>query len=679
MIKRIVILSILLFFINSAHAIEIIVIPDYDDGIARDGGFDKGRYESAIESYKNSIQENPDNFTAWNNLGYALWKGRPNNNLNESLDAFDKAISIDRNRSSPHRGKAWILFQQKIYTEAMDEIDKALSIDKYYFQAIYIKGTILYNKGKIDDANNQYKQVIEITNLVIDKYPKYLSAFDFKADALISLNRSDEALTTINKAIELEPNDASIWRRKGMVLFNANRYDEALIATDKALELEQNDALIWLQKFQILNELNRYDEALIAIKKALVLDPNDATVLNLIGLNLYRLNRYDEALIAINKSLELDSKKESSWLIKGWILFSLEHYNEALTAANRAIELDPNDALFWNTKGKLLFKLERYAEALTAINKALELKSKDANSWYIKGGILDNLGRYEEALTATNKALELDPNDADAKNLKNLLTSKLKTTDSTNSAFYNIIVILGIVGALLAGRYLLKSKSERDKSVSSAPTKIGELKTNLRVPTISALEPEIKATKTIYDLQVFRGYSVLPNNDIKFGIRLTNNTNFVITDVNVILDYTINLFSMKDSEIQHLGNTPPNSARTATYLLKPLGCIHNEQINALITYKDHTGKKQTLHMRPKEVHCVCPFLKEKTMSEGEYSRLAKSSEFVQEGISFKGISIDDLAKFIGETCRHMLYRVREYDVEGKKVIYLSGESLGEKA
>jgi hypothetical protein len=180
-------------------------------------------------------------------------------------------------------------------------------------------------------------------------------------------------------------------------------------------------------------------------------------------------------------------------------------------------------------------------------------------------------------------------------------------------------------------------------------------------------------------INIKRGYSVLPNNDIKFGIRLTNETGYTITNVDTILDYSEELFNIKDSKIQSISNITPNNTRTATYLLKPLGCIHNEQINALITYKDHTGKKQTLHMRPKEVHCVCPFLKEKPMSEGEYSRLAAGSEFVQEGISFKGISVEELAKFMGETCRHMLHKVREYDLEGKKVIYLSGDSIGEKA
>ncbi len=197
-----------------------------------------------------------------------------------------------------------------------------------------------------------------------------------------------------------------------------------------------------------------------------------------------------------------------------------------------------------------------------------------------------------------------------------------------------------------------------------------------------SLSIEKGSEKPILAPDIKRGYSVLPNNDIKFGIRVTNNTSYTITDVDTILDYqkasSMPLFSMKDSEIQHLGNIAPNTARTATYILKPLGCIHNEQINALIICKDHMGKKQTLHMHPKEVHCVCPFLKEKPMNEGEYSRLAANSKFVQEGISFKGISVEELANFMGETCRHMLYKVKEYDIEGKKVIYLSGESLGEK-
>lgn len=182
------------------------------------------------------------------------------------------------------------------------------------------------------------------------------------------------------------------------------------------------------------------------------------------------------------------------------------------------------------------------------------------------------------------------------------------------------------------------------------------------------IEPDVK-----------RGYEVLPNNDMRFGIRVENNSGFAIMDVQVFLDHPKSLLSLHGSEIQHIGNIDPGGKRTASFELKPLGCIHKEKINGIITYKDHTGSKHTMQMRPKEVHCVRPFMKEKPMTESEFRNLSEKSENVQEGISFKGIGKDEMAGFLGETCRHLLYRVREYDLDGRKVFYLSGEAVGEKA
>lgn len=282
-----------------------------------------------------------------------------------------------------------------------------------------------------------------------------------------------------------------------------------------------------------------------------------------------------------------------------------------------------------------------------------------------------------------SKSAELMLKEAEGnRNRKELSKARevLKNAENSIEEAFDIATRRGFNEAQRILSTLLKNvRAEKNVVDSLFMTPIEKIKTDHRVSDVLALEPEIMAVKNINDIQVLRGYSVLSNNDLKFGIRLINSTNFVITDADVILDYTKNLFSMKTSEIQHLGNIIPNGKRTASYILKPLGCIHKENIGATVIFKDHTGNKQTLHMRPKEVHCVCPFLKEKPISEGEYSRLAVGSEFVQEGISFKGISVEELAKFMGETCRHMLHKVREYDLEGKKVIYLSGESVGEKA
>ncbi len=93
------------------------------------------------------------------------------------------------------------------------------------------------------------------------------------------------------------------------------------------------------------------------------------------------------------------------------------------------------------------------------------------------------------------------------------------------------------------------------------------------------------------DIEIKRGYEVLPDNNVRFGIRVINNSDSAISDVEVILDYSTSLFELQGNKIHQLGTIPPSVPRTAKFILKPMGCIHKEEINALVTYKDHQWKK----------------------------------------------------------------------------------------
>ena len=198
--------------------------------------------------------------------------------------------------------------------------------------------------------------------------------------------------------------------------------------------------------------------------------------------------------------------------------------------------------------------------------------------------------------------------------------------------------------------------------------------------TVSESTPERPpSAKQPATIEIERGYEVLSNNDLRFGIRVTNSTDYAIMDVKTILEYPRTLFAIKGSEIQTLSNVDPHGKRTATYQLTPRACIHNEKIDATIFYKDHTGSSQNVSMRPKEVHCVCPYLKEKPMREGEFAQLADVSERIQEGLLFMGVGVGEIAGFIKESCAHRLYVIGEHEVNATKVVHLAGESLGEKA
>ncbi|MDO9517897.1 MAG: hypothetical protein Q7J10_07615, partial [Methanosarcinaceae archaeon] len=180
-------------------------------------------------------------------------------------------------------------------------------------------------------------------------------------------------------------------------------------------------------------------------------------------------------------------------------------------------------------------------------------------------------------------------------------------------------------------------------------------------------------------IEIKRGYEVLPDNSVKFGIRIINNSDFAISDVEVLLDYTESLFNLEGNKIQKFGNIPPTIARTAKFILKPLGCVHKENVGATILYKDHKWEKHVESIRSKEVHCVCPFLKEMSITRSKFLELSTAGHSIEAGINFEGVTVNQLTTFLMQTCTNRLYKVEGYSIEGGKILYLAGESIGEKA
>ncbi len=181
------------------------------------------------------------------------------------------------------------------------------------------------------------------------------------------------------------------------------------------------------------------------------------------------------------------------------------------------------------------------------------------------------------------------------------------------------------------------------------------------------------------EIEIKRGYEVLPDNNVRFGIRVINTSNLAISDVEVILDYNESLFSLEGNKIQKLGTIPPTVPRTAKFILKPLGCVHKEQIGATVIYKDPQWKKHTEEMRPKEVHCVCPFMREKAITRADFLKLSSAGHFEERGVNFEGVNSEKMVSFLAHTCKNRLYKVDEFSIENGKILYLAGDAVGDKA
>jgi glycine betaine/proline transport system substrate-binding protein len=158
------------------------------------------------------------------------------------------------------------------------------------------------------------------------------------------------------------------------------------------------------------------------------------------------------------------------------------------------------------------------------------------------------------------------------------------------------------------------------------------------------------------DIKIIRGYEDLPDKNIRFGIRITNVSGYALSDVEVILDFPDSLFKLDGERLQKLGNIPPERTYTAEYILKPLACIHQVNIEALISYRNAKWEKFRVDMRPKEVHCVCPFLKGKKMPRAEFLELSDSGHSAVTGLNFRGVPVEQLTAFLEQTCSSRHYK-----------------------
>lgn len=247
-----------------------------------------------------------------------------------------------------------------------------------------------------------------------DKEEEDVEAWLNKGNALLNLNKPEEALDACNKAIEIEPENADAWYVKAEALFKLNKPKETLDACNRVIEIEPEDAGAWINKGNILGDLQRSESALMAFNVAIEIEPENASAFYGKGIVLINLKKYEDALDAYDKAIDINPAYAEAWINKGVILFDLKKYKDALEAFEKAIYVEPEMALAWLNKGNALLNLNKYRAALNAYNKAIEIDPKYSKAWVYKGTTLHFLEIYNHALEAYEKAIEIDPKSEEA-------------------------------------------------------------------------------------------------------------------------------------------------------------------------------------------------------------------------------------------------------------------------
>lgn len=227
--------------------------------------------------------------------------------------------------------------------------------------------------------------------------------------ALLRLNRDDDALKAFERAIECEPGFADAYGNRANVLADMGRLDEAVASFDQALAVRPDNAEDLCNRGTVLADLGRYGEALADYERALALLPDLAPALFNRADILLRLGRYGEALAGYDRAIEVAPRLADAHSNRSIVLKELGRLAEARAAVERALELQPDSVEVLINRGNVAFEQGRLDEADADYKRALDLKPDHPTARYARGLALMAQGDWTQGF-ALYDARENIPN-----------------------------------------------------------------------------------------------------------------------------------------------------------------------------------------------------------------------------------------------------------------------------
>lgn len=210
-----------------------------------------GRLEAAEVACRQGLEENRDNTQLLHLLSVVLYETRK---LPESLQAIERAISINGSITSYHNNRAVLLYEMGQMAEAEISLKRAIALDSKNASAYNNLGNAQRFLGKLDEAVASFKQALQIQ-------PNHAEALNNLAVTLRELGRLDEAYDAWRAALNLSPKSAEISYNLSMLMVLRDQVDEAEMLLRDAITINPSYPPLYRGLVNLLLHDNRWNEA----------------------------------------------------------------------------------------------------------------------------------------------------------------------------------------------------------------------------------------------------------------------------------------------------------------------------------------------------------------------------------------------------------------------------------
>ena len=231
-----------------------------------DNYFKEGKFDEAIIEYKKALEIEPRD-DILNKLGQAHQQKRLAGKPEEQpakIDTFKSKKTLDE---MPRLEREQDLSIEELYDrgisyydkgmidKAIEEFKEVLELDPDDIETHYHLGNAYADKEMFDEAISIYKKVIE-------KNPEFIDAYLSLSTLYLDMDMVDEAISLCNQAISANPDDSFLCFHLGEAYVRNEQYEEAITAFNKAISINPMDPETQYRLAESYYETKQYNMAL---------------------------------------------------------------------------------------------------------------------------------------------------------------------------------------------------------------------------------------------------------------------------------------------------------------------------------------------------------------------------------------------------------------------------------
>jgi tetratricopeptide (TPR) repeat protein len=361
----------------------------------------------------------------WNSARAAVLTGLAKDqyeggNFDKARESIVEAEKLDGENAYIRVMSAKIAIEQAQLESAENELRMARQFDPRNAEADYLSGVIYQRWQKADLAYDFYHHASE-------KAPAELAYVMAKAEMLVAMDRSPEALKLLEEKVIYFEHSSTIRDAVGQLLIGQKKFIAGAEMLRQASVLAPEDSSIKEHLGFALFYAKEYDEALTVLNR-LAKDEHYAKrsdVHATLGECLFEKGQFREARDSFETASKIDPSLSGIWLGLGKSALQLGDLRRAELSLKKSLSIEPDAGETNLMMGYLRLRQDRLPEALASFKKVNASDATDTLGLCMTGYVLEKLGKPDEAMQFYGRALKRNPNDE----LANRLMAGLQTNE----------------------------------------------------------------------------------------------------------------------------------------------------------------------------------------------------------------------------------------------------------